>query len=92
MLKGRQRRMIVVRAPDSRLFEEAIFILRDDILQGKAEDNEDVLRQARKVAEAYTRAKSGTRRLGLSAPIAAFFGAAATGLAWLATRLLGVLV
>lgn len=90
MVKGRQRRMIVVSSPDSHLFEEAIFILRDGVLQEKEGSQEDILRQARQTAEAYTRAYSGRRRFfRFSVPAAAVCGAAATGIAWLAAQLLG---
>ena len=40
MVKGVSRRIVVVRAPEQRLFEEAIFILRDDAMQkGVTEDD-----------------------------------------------------
>ncbi len=91
MVKGRQRRMIVVPSPDSQLFEEAIFILRDEALQEGAGSREDILRQARQTAEAYTKAHGGKRRwLRISPPIAAACGAAATGLAWLASQLISL--
>ncbi len=93
MLKGTQRRMIVVRSPDPRLFEEAIFILRDDILHMEKGSQEDILRQARRAAEEYTRAHCPRGRLGrLSAPLLAALGAGLTGVAWLLARILGVLV
>ena len=33
MVKGMARRVVVVKSPDKRVFEEAIFILRDDALR-----------------------------------------------------------
>ena len=93
MLKGTQRRMIVIRSPDPRLFEEAIFILRDDIFHTGRGSQEDILRQARRAAEEYTRAHCARGRLRrLSAPLLAALGAGLTGAAWLLARFLGVLV
>ena len=44
MVKGVSRRIVVVRAPEQRLFEEAIFILRDDAMhKGVTED--DIVRR-----------------------------------------------
>ena len=34
MIKGINRQVIVVKSPDPRLFEEAIFLLREDALEG----------------------------------------------------------
>lgn len=91
MVKGRQRQMIVVPSPDSQLFEEAIFILRDEALREGAGSREDILRQAKQTAETYTRTHGEKRRwFRISPPIAAACGAAATGLAWLASLLIGL--
>ena len=45
MVKGVSRRIVVVRAPEQRLFEEAIFILRDDAMQ-KGVTEDDIVAQA----------------------------------------------
>lgn len=51
MVKGTSRQVIVVRPPERGLFEQAIFILRDD----SAVPGEELLRQARQAAESYLR-------------------------------------
>ena len=54
MVKGITRRVIVVKAPDPRYFEEAIFIVREDVsLSGV--DAETVLKEAQSVASGYVK-------------------------------------
>jgi len=55
VIKGINRRVIVVRAPDRRFFEEAIFIVREGVIGGKGVTAEQVLEEARRVAESYER-------------------------------------
>ena len=51
LVKGTNRRVIVVRSPDPQLFEEAIFVLRED---GKTPQDADlVLEQASRAAGDY---------------------------------------
>ena len=60
MVKGTNRRVIVVRSPDPKLFEEAIFVLRED---GKTpEDPELIMTQAARAAGDYL------KKCGVSAP------------------------
>lgn len=53
MVKGISRRVIVVRSPDQRFFEQAIFLLREDVLHANAVTEEQVVRQARQAAAHY---------------------------------------
>ena len=55
MVKGVSRRVIVVRSPDPRLFEQAIFLLREDALNGEGITAQQVLQQAREAADHYLR-------------------------------------
>ncbi len=50
MLKGAQKRMIVVRTTDSKLFEEAYFVMRHDAGRGE-EDRPDMLVEANRILE-----------------------------------------
>ncbi len=70
MVKGISRRIVVVRAPEQKLFEEAIFILRDDALQ-KGVSAEDVVAQACGIASRYIRenGEGGARRLWILAAL-----------------------
>lgn len=53
MLKGVSRRVIVVRQPDRRFFEQAIFIVREDVAEEGGFTAQQVVEQARQVAEEY---------------------------------------
>jgi hypothetical protein len=82
MVKGVTRQVIVVQSPDRKLFEQAIFILRDDAPRQGITD-EMLLRQARQAAR-------GDRKQPAVAPgpVWAFGGALVTGLVWLLTSIL----
>ncbi|MBO5130611.1 MAG: hypothetical protein J6B95_09780 [Oscillospiraceae bacterium] len=83
MVKGISRQVIVVQSPDPKLFEQAIFILKDEAVnQGVTE--EALLQEARKIAARPAR----RRRLALYGPVWACGGAMITGLVWLVTTLL----
>ena len=88
MVKGISKQVIVVRQPDAKLFEQAIFLLREDAL-GAGVSDEELLRQANRAANRYLQS-AGTgspRRLW---PKLAWMlaGAGATLLIWLGTVLL----
>ncbi len=87
MIKGVSKRVVVVKSPDTKLFEEAIFLVRDDATaQGVTRD--ELLREAGRIAGMTAQSASPKNgRLRRFFP-AAFFGAAVTGLIWLATTLL----
>ena len=55
MVKGLARRVVVVKSPDKRMFEEAIFILREDALRDGGYTAEDVMVEACRVAAGYVR-------------------------------------
>ena len=55
MVKGVARRVVVVKAPESPLFEQAIFILRDDIEAQRGVDADAILREACNTAGEYVR-------------------------------------
>lgn len=54
MVKGMARRIVLVKSPDKRIFEEAIFILREDALRESGVTAEDILTEACRVARQYT--------------------------------------
>lgn len=82
MIKGINRRVIVVKAPDRRFFEEAIFIVREDILGQGGVTADQVVEEARRVAEGYTRKKKRSWREWLPALGYMALGAGLTVLAW----------
>ena len=83
MVKGVSRRVIIVKAPDPRLFEQAIFIVREDAAtQGVSA--EQVLSEAQRVADGYIRRNSrmGRRLSRVRGPAFLAVGAALASLAW----------
>lgn len=95
VIKGITHRVIVVKSPDTRYFEEAIFVVRDDILRDKGADSAEVLREARKIANSYVSGSKGKpvrlrKTFNIPAPFFAAAGAAATGVAWLTSSLCGL--
>jgi len=83
MVKGISRQVIVVHAPEPKLFEQAIFILKEDAL-GKEGVTDDALLQEAKQLMGTPR----KRKLWLYGPVWAGAGALLTGGAWLLWALL----
>lgn len=92
MVKGTNRRVVVVKSPDPRIFEEAIFVIRDDLFHREA-DADKILAEARQAANAYLkkavgrRAKQSDRTYGKLLGL----GTVAAGLAWAAGHFAGLL-
>ena len=88
MVKGVARRVILVRSPDPRLFEQAIFIVREQAADtGVSPD--DILAEAQRAANGYIRRHRGMGRLGrLPAPFLVALGGGLTGLLWLLVSVL----
>ena len=82
MVKGISRQVIVVQSPERKLFEQAIFILREDAADVT---DEQLLKEAEKAVR-YPGLES-RRQLRLYGPVWACGGAAVTALAWLLTSL-----
>ena len=89
MVKGISKQVIVVRQPEAKLFEQAIFLLRDD---AAAVTDDELLRQANEAADEYLLRHAGSakkpRRFRWSAAGFMLLGAASTGLAWLVSVIL----
>ena len=81
MVKGMARRVVVVKSPDKRVFEEAIFILKDDALRDSGVTAEDILGEACRVARGYMRSHS-KRKYWTYVPYIAV-GLAMGGLGWI---------
>ena len=60
MVKGISRRVVVVKAPIGSIFDEAIFIMRDDL--STEIDSEKLLREACFVADEYVRTNCSQKR------------------------------
>lgn len=85
MVKGISRQVIVVKASDEPLFEQAIFILRDDAVGKNGISQRQLLRQAKEAA-GYPSTHSSKSRL--KEPLCMTLGAIGMGLVWLVTSLL----
>jgi hypothetical protein len=85
MVKGISRQVIVVQSPGPELFEQAIFILRDEAV-GEGITDEILMKQAQQVIRGGRPEKK--RHLYLYGAVWATGGALITGLAWLLTVLI----
>ena len=82
MVKGTSRQVIVVHAPEEKLFDQAIFILREGAVGEGGISDEALLREAK----GYLGISQRKNRKWLhNGPV---WGAAGAGLAWLLTLLL----
>lgn len=85
MVKGISRQIILVDTPDPKLFEQAIFILKDDVGEGITE--EQLMKQARQVIRGSD-SPERRRHIFLYGAFWAAAGALLTGSAWLLTALI----
>ena len=58
LVKGMNRRVVVIKSPDRSLFEEAIFIVREDALH-RGITGQEIVREAQRVANEYAAGRSG---------------------------------
>ena len=84
MVKGVSRQVIVVQSPGEELFDQAIFILKDEAVE-KGVTDEVLLKQAQ---QAIRGGQGKKRKLWLSGPVGAGGGAVVTGLLWRMTVML----
>ena len=85
MVKGTSRQVILVQGPEEKLFEQAIFILKDEaVAQGITE--EALLKEARAAIRGGDR-PGKAKQMRLQGAVWAAGGALVTGLAWLMTAL-----
>ena len=84
MVKGITRQVILVKSPDPRLFEEAIFIVKEEALAREGVSADKVLREARQAADGYLRqGRAWNRRLErVPAPAWGALGAALASAGW----------
>ena len=88
MVKGVSRQVVVVRSLDTKLFEQAIFLIRDGAVSRQGVTEEEILRQANAAADHYLQTQLEKPRLLLRRLLWTLLGAAATGTVWLLTVLL----
>ena len=83
MVKGISKQVIVVQSPDKDLFDQAIFILKDEAV-GQGVTEELLLKEAQKAINAPAKKK----HLRYYGPVWACGGALVTGAVWLLTVIL----
>lgn len=86
MVKGISRQVIVVHAPEPKLFEQAIFILHENALEQGGVTDEMLLQEAKKLIRSPQQGKR--KAVSLWGPVWACGGAAVTALVWLLTSVL----
>lgn len=79
MVKGISKRAVVVRPQGEQLFEQAIFIVAEGAMGVMSQ--QDMLREATRIAGGYSPKKTGKRMLALPLIFAA--GMASMGVVWL---------
>lgn len=92
LVKGISRRVIVVDSPDPRIFEQAIFIIRNEAAAGGGGvTSQQLVDQAVRIAKNYARTHGGGTacpRWNASPWLWTLLGGAATGLVWLLVYLI----
>ena len=78
MVKGITRQVVVVKGPDQKLFDQAIFLVREDALASGGVTEEALLNEAKIVCKSTLPKQKWMQRL-----LWAGYGAFATGVCWL---------
>ncbi len=86
MVKGISRQVIVVHSPDPKLFEQAIFILKDAALEDGGVTDEMLMKEAKRLISSSAAPKR--RAISAYGVFWASCGALLTGLLWLVTSLI----
>ena len=86
MVKGISRQVIVVHSPDQKLFDQAIFILKDDAVGKEGITDKMLLKAAEKLIN--TPGKGQRRPIYQYGAVWACGGALLTGFAWLLSVLI----
>ena len=70
MVKGITRQVILVKSPDPRWFEEAIFVVKEEAMAREGESADQILKEARRAANGYLKQeREWNRRLrGIPGP------------------------
>ncbi len=85
MVKGISRQVIVVHSPEQKLFDQAIFLLKDNALAQQGVTDEALLQEANRLIRSADTGKK-TKKFP-QGPLWAFGGAAMTGFLWLLSLL-----
>ena len=88
LVKGVSRRVVVIKSPEGKFFEQAIFILKDDLSASGGRGSVDIVREACRIASSCTQGYDKQRLLKrIPPPVFAVLGAAAASAIWVLTLL-----
>lgn len=89
MVKGTTRQVMVVKTPETGLFEQAIFLLREDSLEKQGITERQILEEAKRLSGTCTDS-FGKRRKRYELPpfVWSGMGGALVGFAWLLTMII----
>lgn len=92
VVKGLSRKVIIVKSPDPKIFEQAIFIVRDDFLSTQGIGEKELLKQAQAAANGYVEGTHGWHRFPRLSPwLCTAVGAGVFSVGYLALRLIGII-
>jgi len=93
VVKGISKRIIVVKSPDPKIFEQAIFVVREDFVGQKGISERELMRQARASLSGCLTQGERSRRLlpWLRGALYAAAGAAGAALTWVMVQMAHVL-
>ena len=85
MVKGTTRQVILVKAPDEKLFEQAIFLVKEEALAGEGVGAAEVMEEARQAAWGYLNRAGGWRERvhRVSGPLWGVLGAVLASVGWM---------
>lgn len=88
LVKGVSRRVIVIKSPDKHVFEEAIFIVKEEALR-KGVTRDELVREAQEVANEYLSSnRNKKRRRKIPGVVYALLGAIAFGIVYCIMQLI----
>ena len=91
VVKGTSRRVVVVKSPDKKVFEEAIFIVREDYMHTAGITQSELMREAREAARGYVGRLRPKMKKPKSVAAAALISAVAgSGLSVLIMKIFGL--
>lgn len=82
MVKGVNKRVVVVRSPDRRFFEEAIFIVKEGVMGVPGVTAQQVVEEARRVADGFVRKHNAKWYQSIPAVGYMMIGALLASVAW----------